>query len=106
MNIDCGLKERMVHRFVEISASTPYVKKLILFGSRAKGNYKYNSDIDLAIQVDGEVGSHYYFEMEEAAELYKLDLLDIDLIHEELLLKQIEEGFVLFERSNTPEHNN
>ena len=102
MEIEYGLKERIIQQFIEISALTPNVQKLILFGSRAKGSYKYNSDIDLAFQSSGQVSSQYYFEMEEAAELYKLDLLDMALIKEDLLLKQIHEGIVLFERSDTP----
>lgn len=100
MEIDCGLNERIIHQFVEISTLTPAVRKLVLFGSRASGNYKYNSDIDLAFQSSVQVSSHYYFKMEEAAELYKLDLLDMDLIKEDLLVKQIQEGIVLFERKN------
>ena len=30
-------------------------EKVILFGSRAKGNYKYNSDINLCIKCSSKV---------------------------------------------------
>lgn len=41
--------------FIHINAAIqefPEIEKVILFGSRAKGNYKKGSDVDLAIKGD------------------------------------------------------
>ncbi len=47
-----GLTERDVHTIREIFLKYPMVKKVYIFGSRAKGNSKTGSDIDLAIMDD------------------------------------------------------
>jgi len=44
-----GLKERDFFYILEIMKKYPEVEKVILFGSRAMGNEKQGSDIDLAI---------------------------------------------------------
>ena len=98
MVTDFGLRQCIIEQFKKISSKTPNIKKLVLFGSRAKGNFKYNSDIDLAFESSGSINSKYYSDMEDAAELYKLDLLDISEIKEELMLSEIEQGIILFER--------
>ena len=45
-----GLKEDIIHKLVEIFQKNSKIKDVILFGSRAKGNYRNGSDIDLAIK--------------------------------------------------------
>ncbi len=98
MDTKFGLHESIIDHLTKISSRTANIRKLILFGSRAKGNFKYNSDIDLAIESTGPISSQYYLDMEDAAELYKLDLLDIAMIKEELMLYEIGQGIILFER--------
>jgi len=45
-----GLKNKTIDKINSILAGYPQVKKAILYGSRAKGNYKTGSDIDLTLQ--------------------------------------------------------
>lgn len=42
-----GLKEEAINRIHHIFSQYPEVKKVVLYGSRAKGNFKNGSDIDL-----------------------------------------------------------
>ncbi|MCP4168696.1 MAG: nucleotidyltransferase domain-containing protein [Chloroflexi bacterium] len=44
-----GLKEKTIAQIHSVLAHHPQVQKAILYGSRAKGNYKTGSDIDLSI---------------------------------------------------------
>lgn len=44
-----GLKESSIEQIHTILARYPQVEKAILYGSRAKGDYKPGSDIDLAL---------------------------------------------------------
>lgn len=44
-----GLKERDINYLIEAFKIFPEIEKVIIFGSRALGNYKQGSDIDLAI---------------------------------------------------------
>ncbi len=44
-----GLNDKDVNKINEVLACFPQVKQAILYGSRAKGNYKPCSDIDLTL---------------------------------------------------------
>lgn len=53
MNPDHGLPPGTLARITSVLARFPEVERAVLFGSRAKGNHKPGSDIDLALS-----GSH------------------------------------------------
>jgi len=44
-----GLKKTFVEQLCSIFAHYPQVEKVILYGSRAKGNFKNSSDVDLTL---------------------------------------------------------
>jgi len=44
-----GLKETVIEKLCRVFAKYPQVSKAVLYGSRAKGNYKNGSDIDLTL---------------------------------------------------------
>ena len=44
-----GIPDDLLACIVSLLSHNVQVKKAIVFGSRAKGNYKHNSDIDIAI---------------------------------------------------------
>ena len=45
-----GLKESIIKGIQEVFSKFPQVDSVILYGSRAKGNFKNGSDIDLTIK--------------------------------------------------------
>lgn len=47
-----GLSEEVITEINSVFAEYPQIKKVILYGSRAKGNYKNGSDIDLSLVAD------------------------------------------------------
>lgn len=47
-----GLKPEVITQINQIFAEYPEISKAILYGSRAKGNYKNGSDIDLTLISD------------------------------------------------------
>ena len=47
-----GLKESTIDQINTVFAQFPQVESAILYGSRAKGNYKPGSDIDLTLTGD------------------------------------------------------
>lgn len=47
--INTGLEEYVVKSLNESFVTFPEIEKVILFGSRAKGNFKEGSDIDLVL---------------------------------------------------------
>ncbi len=74
------------------------VEKVILFGSRARGDYKRTSDIDLAIS--GGNYSAFVTEIdEESSTLLKFDVVNLDgSVQSELLDSICKEGKVFYEK--------
>lgn len=50
-----GLKEITIQKLCGVFAKYPQVTKAVLYGSRAKGNYKNGSDIDLTLHGDTDL---------------------------------------------------
>lgn len=48
-----GLPQSIIQKICEVLSRYPQVDKATLYGSRAKGNYKNGSDIDLTLHGDG-----------------------------------------------------
>jgi len=47
-----GLKDQYLKEIKVVMSSYPEIEKVVVFGSRAKGNYQRGSDIDLALYGD------------------------------------------------------
>lgn len=82
--------------------SCPHVEKVILFGSRARGDEQERSDIDIAV-VGREITRKEWLEMREYAEEDAETLLFIDLVCFETASDQmknsiVREGVILYER--------
>ena len=73
------------------------IKKVILFGSRARGDHSERSDIDLA--VSGGNALDFYYDLEEKAwTLLMFDVVSLDKgIREELQAEISRDGVVLYE---------
>ncbi|MBR0237142.1 MAG: nucleotidyltransferase domain-containing protein [Thermoguttaceae bacterium] len=72
------------------------IKKVILFGSRARGTHTERSDIDLAV-VGGDAMNFYYDLEEKAWTLLKFDVVNLDKDVSEKLQKEIErDGVVIY----------
>ena len=104
-----GLKENIINEINSVFEKSKCVEKVIIYGSRAKGNYKPNSDIDLTL-----IGKKINLQ-----ELNKIDLLLDDLlfpwifdlsiyhyIHNPALIEHINrKGKVLFSVKNKCVHS-
>ncbi len=73
------------------------IKKVILFGSRARGNNSERSDIDLAVS-GGDALNFYYDVDEQAWTLLMFDVVNLDRgISEELQAEINRDGVILYE---------
>ena len=92
-----GIKQKVLQAIIKL-AKDDDVRKLILFGSRARGDYKERSDIDLAFY--GGNSSRFILEVdEETPTLLQFDVLDLDKpIQAELLESIKREGMVIYEK--------
>ena len=74
------------------------VKKVVLFGSRARGDYHRTSDIDLAV-TGGEFDRFALDVEEETSTLLEYDIVSLDRKMQPELKDSIEkEGRVLYEK--------
>jgi predicted nucleotidyltransferase len=79
------------------------IKKAVIFGSRAKGNYKPGSDVDIAIFGDGitfNTLSRLHAILEEESPMpYFFDIVDYSHLTHTELKEHIERvGITIFER--------
>lgn len=75
-------------------------KKVILFGSRARGEEKPNSDIDIAVDMDIDFRQQRKLKekLEEVSGLYTVDLVFLNQTSPEFRQKILSEGKVLYEK--------
>jgi len=72
-----GLSADTVARITSVLTRFPDVEKAVVYGSRAKGNYRKGSDIDLTLFGDGltdKVMSRIYWALDDLLLPYKIDL--------------------------------
>ena len=75
------------------------IQEIILFGSRARGDYNRTSDIDLAV-TGGNISGFAVSIEEETSTLLEYDIVDLDKPVSEELLKSIrDEGKILYEKT-------
>lgn len=99
-----GLRESDLAYINEVLNKYDVIDKTVIFGSRAKGNYKPGSDIDLALSgnhINFDTVAKVKYELEEKGGLpYFVDVVDYSHLNHEGLKEHIDRvGVVLFERS-------
>lgn len=84
MASEFGLPERTTNELLNYFKSRPEIEKVLIFGSRAKGNYRNGSDIDFAVWKEQCLStSTVAFELDELPTPYKFDVIDYNnLVHE------------------------
>ena len=94
-----GLEEQVIENIITVLEQYPKVDKAFVFGSRAKGNYRPDSDIDIAIK-GYEITTDDIIAISVAIETkgvtYKFDLLDYNGIKELALKEHIDRVGVEF----------
>ena len=74
-----GLSDTVIEELKDVFRRHANIKKVLIFGSRSKGNYRAGSDIDLAL-----IGTHLDYrqildiatEIDDLGLLYSIDLID------------------------------
>lgn len=97
-----GLSDDTIEKIRDVLSHHPAVEKAVLYGSRAKGNFKPGSDIDLTLSGDaltsGELGS-IADELDDLLLPYKIDLSLFARLNHAELTEHIERvGVVFYQR--------
>lgn len=98
-----GLKSHTIQAIRKVFLEYPDLKKAVLYGSRAKGNYRPGSDIDLTLDGEGlDLGMLHKIEndLDELMLPYKIDISLLRHIKNSELIQHIERvGIVFYERT-------
>lgn len=99
-----GLKEKTINAINDVFAQYSSIEQVILYGSRAKGNFRNGSDIDLTI-----IGEELTFtallkienQIDDLLLPYKIDLSQFEKINNPDLITHIKRfGQVFFDKNN------
>jgi predicted nucleotidyltransferase len=94
-----GLSEATIHKICAVLARYPQVEKAVLYGSRATGNYRNGSDIDLALFGDDITLRTLCSIMDAIDDLllpYSVDLVVFEQIRDPDLIAHIQRAGVVF----------
>lgn len=92
-----GIRVQVVEEICEL-AQKYQVEKVVLFGSRARGDYKERSDIDLAFS--GGEHANFILDVDElTSTLLQYDIVNLDGAVQKELLESIQrEGILIYEK--------
>ncbi|MEW6203373.1 MAG: nucleotidyltransferase domain-containing protein [bacterium] len=78
-----GLKETTIQQIQSVLAGHPQVEKAVLYGSRAKGNCKHGSDIDLTLLGGDDLTLKVLYRiMDEIDDLLLPYTFDLSIFHQ------------------------
>lgn len=91
------------YQFFKLLQTLPFVKRIILYGSRARGNHQERSDIDIAIDCPDATENEWLLVsdiIEQADTLLKIDCIRFDQLKDNNPLKIAiqKEGKTIYER--------
>jgi len=94
------MHDYVIQQLIDL-AVTHSVRKVLLFGSRARGDHSLVSDYDFAIYGDGLsdiAKARFSGDVEEIKTLKKIDIVFVDArTPKELLRNILQEGVVIYE---------
>ena len=101
MNPRFGLCELDIERLCAVFREHPEIRRVLMYGSRAKGNYRRGSDIDIAIvgNMDDRTLSQVATELDDLLLPYQIDIAAYEGIQTPELKSHIDRvGQTLYER--------
>lgn len=98
-----GLSETTCATLRQILSQHPQIEKAVIYGSRAKGNFKSGSDIDLTLMgdaLDYKMLSEVAWALDESSIPHTVDLSLFEKIENPALREHIERVGVVFYRKD------
>lgn len=94
-------EDKVTQSILEISKKYSAVKRVILFGSRARGDFNRNSDYDIAVLCnDQNTRLHFEQDIDQLPILTKIDLIYIteNMAGSELLINIEKDGIIIMDK--------
>lgn len=90
------------YNFIDKLKDLPFVEKIYLFGSRARGDNMPRADIDLAIFCPSADSKEWVYEIgdiiDNADTLLPIDCVNFDNVSKEMQQNILKDGVVLYDR--------
>ncbi len=94
---ETGIKQRVIDEIRQLAKKYD-VDRVLLFGSRSRGDYRERSDIDIAFS-GGDASRFSYDVDEETYTLLKFDIVNLDkTVSPELMESINKDGMVIYEK--------
>lgn len=99
-----GLPESLMEKITKILQNYSEVEEALIYGSRAKGNYREGSDIDMVLKgelLTEDIRNQIFWEIDELNSPYSLDLSIYHEITSQELVQHIDRvAKPLYQREN------
>lgn len=96
-DLNTGLSDDLIRQIVEAVRSETRPAWIILFGSRARGEWHDRSDIDIAVLP--EEGSHFFGSLvqDRIRTLLRVDVLDVRTLNDSFRKEIADHGIIIYE---------
>lgn len=96
-----GVDKIIIEDIVNIIRKYEEVTRAVIFGSRARGDYKKASDIDIALfgdKLTNTINTKIFFEIDELYMPYKVDLINFNVLGKENRIREniLKEGVEIY----------
>lgn len=96
------MSDQPEQRLIPLFKALPGIRKVWLFGSRARGDHKPGSDIDLAVSCEAEAFSPIWSAIDgNDLTLHKVDIVHYETASDDLLQEIKHQGKILYDRDKT-----
>lgn len=94
-----GISISLVEKIVSVITQRIESNEIIVFGSRARGDYSKTSDIDIAIDCTSDESFYSEILDEEIPTLLKFNVVNLRKVNEGLRKEILKEGIVVYEKT-------
>ncbi len=99
-----GLTEETINKLNSVFTNYPELEEVVIYGSRAKGNYREGSDIDITLKgsrLTDEIRSKISWDIDDLNTPYLLDISIFDKLNSPGLEEHINRvGQVFYKKEN------
>ncbi len=102
-----GLPQKTITQLKSVFKKYPEITQVKIYGSRATGQYRRGSDIDLAFfsRSGKDLSSNLLWELDDLPTPYLFDLVNYNTLDENPLKEEIDKYGTVLYRKNTVEHS-
>lgn len=94
------LSKEIIEEICKLAAEYNGIKRIVLFGSHARGDHHSTSDIDLAIYGATELQAFTYDLENKVSTLLMFDISNMEEVKDDFFIEQVEkDGVVVYEKS-------